>query len=558
MMKKLCLVLIMFFILNIGLASCSIRNTINIEKKQDDTMSSGKNDGDIMDKGPVEGGVLRLFSTIPDTLNPILTANSYVHDFSELISEGLVKLDKTQKPVPELADKWDVSADGLTWTFYIKSGVEWHDGMPFTAEDVEFTFQTVLNSKVSSVYKKNLENVAAFAAVGRNVFKITLKTPNSFFAELMTFPIICKHYFNGEDMLKTTRNLAPMGTGPYKFLSYDGRSMIKLILNDKWWKAASAASSGKKERVLPYVEEIDIMLYKKSKDTLNAFQTKDVDVTFIESRDFGKYDGRNDLVLKKYTSNNYDFLAMNLQKPVLNEKVVRQALAYAVNKVDLIKNVMPGEAVASDLPILPDTWLYNNDILYYQPSTAKAKALLKEDGWKEDSVTGEFSKYGKPLSFELLVNEDNDVRSKVAEELSRQLYKAGIKLNIVKVKWDDLIKKINTKQYDIALMGWRVHSTEDLSFGYSSAETGWDKMNISGYKNPEVDSYLKQILAENDDTRRKALFFNMRSIINDDVPYIGLYFYNNGVLISNKIRGEANPYLWKKYDGLANWYIPVR
>jgi peptide/nickel transport system substrate-binding protein len=554
-MKKLCLVLMMFLFLNIGLASCSIRDGINMGNNQDNTKSSGSEDGDVMDKGPVEGGVLRLFSTIPDTLNPVLTANSYVHDFSELISEGLVRLDKTQRPVPELAEKWEVSDDGLTWTFYIKDGIEWHDGMPFTAEDVEFTFQTILNPKVTSVYKKNLENVAAFTAMGRNVFKITLKAPNSFFAKLMTFPIICKHYFNGEDILKTTRNLAPMGTGPYKFLSYDGRTVVKLILNEKWWKAAL---SDKKDRVLPYVGEIDIMLYKNSKDSLNAFQTKDVDVTFIEARDFSKYNGRNDLTLKKYTSNNYDFIAINLQNSVLSDKAVRQALAYAINKVDLIKNVMPGEAVASDLPILPDTWLYNNDILYYQPSTSKAREILKENGWNEDSVTGEFSKYGKSLSFELLVNEDNDLRSKIADELSKQLYKAGIKLNVVKVKWDDLIKKINTKQYELALMGWRVHSTEDLSFGYSSLETGWGKMNVSGYKNPEVDSYLKQILAENDDTRRKALFFNMRSIINEDVPYIGLYFYNNGVLISNKIRGEANPYVWKKYDGFNNWYIPVR
>lgn len=554
-MRKACLLLLVLFIISTGLTSCDIRNSINSGKKDENGLNSSQNEGDVMDKGPVKGGVLKLFGTIPDTLNPVLTKNVYVRDFSKFIFESLVTLDKNQRPVPELADKWEVSTDGLNWTFYIKDNIKWQDDMPLSAEDVEFTLDTILNAKTDSVYKKNLENISAYTSIGRNMLKVILKEPNSFTAELMTFPIISKHYFVGEDMGTTKRNMVPMGTGPYKFLSYDGKNLIKLMLNEKWWKVEQAAN---KDEVLPYISELDIVLYKNSKDALNAFQTNDIDVTFIESGDFSKYNGRSDLALKKYPSNNYDFISINLSNPVLGDKNVRQALAYAIDKVGVINKVMQGEAVAADIPVIPDTWLYSSDILYYNPSSVKAKEILTENGWKEnkDGIFGKsINGVLRSMTFDILVNDDNETRLKVAEEIQSQLERSGIKLNIVKIKWDDQFKKIKAKQYDLALLGLSVPSVEDVSFAYSSTMT---ETNTAGYKNADVDSYLKQIMSESDDAKRRTLFHNMRSLINEDVPYIGLYFYYNAVLLNKDVKGGSSPYLWGKYNDFARWYIPIQ
>lgn len=555
-MRKACLLLLVLFIINTGLTSCDIRNTINPGKKDGNSIDSSRNEGDVMDKGPVKGGTLKLFGTIPDTLNPVLTKNVYVRDFSRFIFESLVTLDKNQRPVPELADKWEVSKDGLSWTFYIKNNVKWQDGMPLSAEDVEFTLDTILSTKTDSVYKKNLENVSAYTSIGRNILKVILKEPDSYTVERMTFPIICKHYFTGEDIGTTKRNMIPMGTGPYKFLSYDGKNLIRLMLNEKWWKVEQAAN---KDEVTPYLSELDIVLYKNSKDALNAFQTNDIDATFIESGDFSKYNGRTDVTLKKYPSNNYDFISINLSNPVLKDKPVRQALAYAIDKVEVVNKVMQGEAVAADIPVLPDTWLYNSDILYYNPSIDKAKEILKGDGWKANKDTGILYKMVngvyRSLTFDILVNEDNNIRIKAAEEIQDHLERVGIKLNVVKASWDDVLKKVNTRKYDLALLGWGVPSVEDVSFAYSSTKTD---TNVAGYKNEEVDSYLKQIMNESDDARKRALFFNMRGIIGEDVPYIGLYFYYNAVLLNKRVKGDLYPYLWGKYNDFAGWYIPIQ
>lgn len=153
---------------------------------------TAENNDDILDIGPVKGGNLNLFTTTPDTFNPLLTKNKYVNDFLGLIYEGLVKLDEKQMPAPVLSESWSISADGLIWNFKIREGINWSDGNTFTAEDVAFTVKSLLESKTDSVYSILLQNIAAYSAVDDYDFKLVLKKPNSFTAEMMTFPII--HY----------------------------------------------------------------------------------------------------------------------------------------------------------------------------------------------------------------------------------------------------------------------------------------------------------------------------------------------------------------------------
>jgi peptide/nickel transport system substrate-binding protein len=539
----------MLLCFNIFLTSCSLRDSVNIENKESEFS------GDIMDKGPVRGGSLRIFSTAPDTLNPILTNNLYVKDFSEMIFESLIKLDKGQRPIPVLVDKWEVSQDGLSWIFYLRNDVVWQDGTPFTAEDVEFTLKNIEDPKVNTLYKKNIEDISAFTAVNKNTIKIILKKPNSFLAELMTFPIISKRYFNGESIATSKKNETPMGTGPYKFLSSDGKNLIKLKLNENWWRAAD-----KKDKLLPYISGIDIVLNRSSKDAINDFQDERIDLTYLKNRDFSKFNGRNDVYLKKFPSNNYEYISLNLNNTVLSDKIVRQAMAYAIDKVKLIDKIIPGEAIAADLPVIPDTWLYESNALSYTASVKNAKDLLVQNGWKEDLTTGTMYKmvggvYRK-LELELLVNEDNDVRFRVAEMIASQLEACGIKIAVKKMKWEDELK-INNKTYDMALLGLSIPDYSDISYAFSSDS---HVFNTSGYKNPEVDGYLKQIKSENDDAKKKSMFFNMRSIISDEMPYIGLYFYNHAVLFNKRVRGDLSSYQWSKYNDITKWYItaPVR
>ncbi|MCR4434339.1 MAG: peptide ABC transporter substrate-binding protein [Clostridiales bacterium] len=509
-----------------------------------------------IDRGPVKGGVINIFSTVPDTLNPIFTSNIYVQDFSSLLYEGLVKLDKNQRPLPELSDKWEVSGDGLVWTFHIRDGVFWHDGMPLTAEDVEFTASTILSPSVSSVYKVNFQNVTTFAAVDSSTFRIILKKPDSFTAESMTFPVLPKHYYAGEDILKTPRNMSPVGTGPYRFVSYTDKSSIVLRANDKWW---NAKDNGGSSISLPYISEVHIKIYKSSKECINAFQTGDIDVAYIEADYSGKYIGRTNLAIKKYPSRNFDFIALNLSKPALSDKSVRQAMAYAINKNKIINSFLPGAATAADILLNPDSWLYDANIVSYTPNISKAKELLAQGGWKDNN--GVMYKYIRgvyvPLNMEILVNNDNNLRLKVAEEIKSQLAEIGINLEIKSVSWDEEFSLINSRVYDMALMGYSVPSIPDISFAYSAAEI-YSGRNVSGYNNINVDTYLQNMMSENDSGRKKQTFQQLKATLDEDVPSIGLYFYNNAMLLNKRVRGEVNPCIWDKYNNIAKWYVTIQ
>ncbi|MCX8130647.1 MAG: peptide ABC transporter substrate-binding protein [Clostridia bacterium] len=542
--------------ISIFMTSCSIYGEYKNEEEQKNQKISAENDYDVMDQGPVKGGVLKLFSTKPDILNPILTNNLYVHSFLGLVFEGMVKLGKDQRPVSALADRWEVSPDGLVWTFHIRENAMWHNNMPVTADDVKFTLETIQNSKINNIYKKNTQNISLFTAVDKNNFKIFLRKPNSFTAETMTFPIIPRHYFMGEDVTKLDArgNTEPVGTGPYKFVKSNDPNIIKLIENNKWWGLEEKEDSN--ESNSPYIGEIDVRIYGSGKDEINALQINDIDVAFIQSGDFGKYSGRPDLSLRKFISKNYEFIAYNLENPILSDKLVRQAIAYAIDRSKIINDYLAGQAVVSEIPVMPNTWLYDTSIITYNSNKAKAKEMLIQGGWEEDEggLFKTIKGVKRYLNLELMVNDYNINRSKIADEISAQLKEIGINLSIRKIKWEDEFKQIRSKRYDMVLLGYRVSSVPDISFAYSSAEASGG-FNISGYKNTTVDRLLEQIGTESDENRRKLLFTQMKGIIMDDMPYLGLFFYNNAALFSKRVKGEISPSIWDRFNGISEWYI---
>jgi peptide/nickel transport system substrate-binding protein len=547
--------ILIIFILIIMLTSCSLpQNSASTDETSKD--SAVQKSDDVIDNGPVKGGTLKLFCTSPDTLNPILTNNLYVKEFEGFIFESLVSLDKSQKPVPCLSDSWEVSSDGLIWNFHIRDKVFWHDGQPLTSEDVEFTVDTLLKNNINSVYKRNVENIANFSSVDKNNFKIILKKANSFTAELMTFPILPKHYFLGEDILKTTKNMNPVGTGPYKFASYTEKKNISLIANDNWWKAREPSSNVPNA---PLIDNISINIYNDGNEQLNAFQTRDVDVVSLGPEESSRYSGRTDLTIKKFTGKSYEFVSFNLSNPLTADLAVRQAIANTVDKIKIVSDLLPGEAVASDVPVIPDTWLYDTNIVSYTPNIQTAKDILSKDGWKEDNGTLYKNINGvlTPLNLELLVNEDNETRIRVADKISEQLKDIGINLKITKLGWDDEQKLIGSHKYEMALMGWSISSIPDISFAYATNEIAAGR-NIAGYSNKDVDKYLQDIILENDSNKKKALFLNMKDIINNEVPYIGLYFYDNAMLYNNRVRGVMNPYIWNEFTDITQWYLPER
>lgn len=518
---------------------------------------------EVVDSGPASGGTLKLFSTEPDTLNPITTENIYVRDFLSLVYEGLTAVDASQKAIPVLAERWEVSSDGLTWTFYIRGGVEWHDGKPLTASDVEFTFNMISNGSIFSAYEYNLRNIASYSAVDSGTFRLLLKKPNAFTELLMTMPIVPKHVLT-EDILSSALDIEkPVGTGPFRFVSYEKEKSVRLEANKEWWNSPNTDGEGLPEK--PYIDVVEVAIYKDASSAAEAFQDKETDILYIDDIDYEKYSARTDIAIKKFPGRNYDFIAFNLSKPATGLVNVRKAIASCMDRSGLVQNLLSEIAVEADIPVIQGTWMNNAPPDSGGPDIQECIRLLEEEGFTEDDRG--YYKYIKGvrtrLELELLVNDDNRKRVEIANELASQLAKGGITLKVTALKWDEVFKRVEAGKYDLLLTGIRIPSIPDVSYLYSypymdalpsaDTDTAW---NICDYNDETVDGYIKSIFSQNDEALRKALFLNMKQKLEEDVPYIGICFYNNAVLYNKRLRGSISPHVWNRLNGVEGWYIP--
>lgn len=562
-------------------AACQAEPYPKSIKKSDTGFETGiyEEDYDIMDKGPVYGETLNLFSTSPDTFNPILTKNKYIADMLGFIYEGMTRLDKNQQAVPVLSDRWSVSSNGLIWDFHIRDGVIWQDGEPLTAHDVEFTINTIMNPGVETVYKSLIYNISTCTAIGSSNIRFALKKPNSFTAEMMTFPIIPRHKFIQMDILSASRQFEPVGTGPYRFNSYSENKNVLLRRNNGWWKLK--AEGGEISDGM-YIDAIKVNIVKRPDDAMGLFQIGGVDAAGVEAGDLSKYMGRTDLIIKKYTSRDFEFLAFNLKSRVFADLYARKAINMAIDRDKLISEVLPGTAEAAELPILPDSWISESvaddtAIQAEQPSeVSKDGSITAADaetpgemlilgGWKESGqgyykVINGARRY---LKAELIVNSNNSLRVHAAEKICEQLDNVGIPVELKLVEWNELMNRLASLKFDIAFVGCRIPQLPDISYLYSDGYlpmplAGADETayNVSGYYNSQVDADIEALFKEQGFERRKVIFSRLKTRVLDDVPYIGLYFLRDAMVYGKNIRGPLDPYTWNRYDDMAYWYKP--
>lgn len=516
----------------------------------------------VVDRGPEKGGVIRLFSTTPDTLNPILTQNVYVRDFSSLVFEGLVKLDERQQPVPVLAESWSVSSDGLTWNFRIRPGVLWHDGAQFTAHDVVATMDMLMRSDSPSTYKRNVQNIVAYAALNDLSLRIVLSKPNSFLPEMMTFPIVPSGK-GGDEMLAGQENMMlPIGTGPYKYAQYEQGRSIVLQSNEAWW---GKKDSDDEEPGEPYITSVEVSIHHSATEAAGAFQTRDTDLLCMDTSEYEIYTGRTDLTIRKYPGRTYEFVAFNLRKPLFADVGARKAVSASIRREELMSHTMPGSAIAAELPIYPGSWLNDGNSGGDAEREKSVSDILTEYGWKQENgvYTKRMSGVRKSFSFELLVNNENKIRYKAAVFIAEELKRNGIHANVVSVPWEEVIARLNSGDFDAVVTGCLIPSVPDISFMYSTPyfssylpQSETVCRNIAGYDNAEVNHYIQSMFAENDAERKKGLLHQAKAIIAEEVPYVGLFFRSSAVMYNNKLRGTLSPCPWDRMNGILGCYIP--
>lgn len=561
-MRKIIYSLIIVSLL-LSMMGCSVSNILP-ESEYDNFDSNTEEEVDVPTKSdlPSKGGQIRIPIAQADNINPLLTRSVDFINLYSLIYESLFTYDENLNLVPLLVESWEVLDDGKLWQFQLRKDVKWHDGREFTAKDVKHTFDLLFNEfqqleegEAESSYAKRLfsgRDIARMEFVVNNPYAVTivLNQPAGLtLMEALTFPILPET--EGERTLKLNDINSLIGTGPYMIDSgsLEADDQINLIRNDGWW--------GKPQ---PYIDTITAHIYKNNEESLYAFKNNEVDLVDTHVIYAESYGMKGQAQLYRYLTQDFNYIGINHKKSgVLGDKKVREAIAYAMDRKDIISRVYSNNAQAVDVPIPPDAWYYDSDLRVFDYQPIKAQQLLEEAGWKDSDGDGILDKKdeGKNvnLSFTINANMDNIMQKEALNLIIEQLTEIGIDVKVRYLSWDDYIKALEEGDFEAVFAEYFMDLPIDLRFMFNSSEIGNGLNNYMGYRSEELDDLLESVTEIQDPQEFKDTYRKIQRHLIEELPIISLYYRTSSMVASQKIHGIKAPRELMIFRNIREWYL---
>lgn len=568
MRKVLYLALIIFFV---ACGSDSRKDSVNA-----DVIYSEK---DIVNGGTLVAGI----NGEPDALNPLTGLTQASRNIQALVFRRLADINEDLLTFsPQMATRWEFSKDSLAITFHLRTGVFWHDGVPFTAKDVVFTHEIEVNPKIfwdGSAFKADIKKVTA-PDDSTVVFYFAKKSPMMLMDAVEGF-ILPEHLLKNvppEKMPTIAFNRHPIGTGPFRFKEWKSQQYVTLTRFDRYYE------SGK-----PRLDSVIFKIIPDGAGMVRQLLSGDIDFTeVIPPRDFVRLQkewkaGNSPLRPVSYLGRTYDFIGWNLidganfqrmrekygednsrilkyiqPHPLFGSQTVRTALTMAIDRVAIARIVNDGMAMPMNGPIPLVLWAYNekaNRVVPFDPE--RATKLLKEEGWKDSNGDGVLEKGGKEFRFEMITNAGNTRREQALTLIQNQLKKVGVEM-IPRIADSGLLfgRMLPERDFDAVLIGWNVGLKMDLSplFHRSSF---FIPFHFNGYYSPGFDRLEE--LAESTISPQEAQKYwdGIATLLSTDLPYTWLYYKMECSAIHRRFKNVVIDQRGA-YNNLEDWWIPVK
>ncbi len=488
----------------------------------------------------------------PATLDPITSNEMISLRLAELIFNGLVGINEKQVIVPELAEKWDVSPDGRTYTFYLRKDVMWHpkegeEAKPFTAEDVVFTYKIMMHPKTITPLKVRYEFINTVEKVDDYTVKFTLKRPILNALAKFSFKIIPKHGPANPNYLTRDDHFVqnPIGTGPYILKNITAEREIILVANENYFKGR------------PHIDKFVAKPFADQNIMTQALMFNAIDmIVLVNPRDLPEIQGDKRFVLQPYNALSYSFFGYNVRNPLLADKRVRKAFTYAVNRQEMLDSFFNGQGTIISGPFAPGSWAYNLDVQPIPFDPEKAKALLQEAGFTQ-GADGFLQKDGKKLSLSLKVpiEKESEAVKRVVLAFKNYLKNIGADIRVEFKEWQAWKEDVFLDhEFDIIFASWVFDDSADISSLFHSGEIGDWKNNFGGYSNPEVDGLINESKLTLDHEKRRTINRKLHAILAEEAPYTFLWTLTNYAGYQKKIRRVAiHPYKFFSYAD--DWFI---
>ncbi len=473
------------------------------------------------------GTVVVAVSGDPGGLNPGITTQGGVHAICGTIFSGLVAQDFDLNPVPDLAERWNVSADGRTYTFYLAPNAVFHDGVPVTSEDVRYSFQEILlkyHSRARASFGDNLKHILTPDA---HTVVFEFARPYAAFLQLIDVtnaPVMPKHLYESTDPLTNEYNIKPVGSGPFKFEEWAKGDRIVLTRNEKYFK------TGK-----PYLDRIVYKVTPSAASAAIAFENGEIDYFSPTPLDVVRLEKLPNVALTEKGREGYatvETVVLNNARGPLKDVKVRQALAYAIDKNYIVDKVAFGRAAAATGPISSSLkWAYNPNVQRYEHNLPLANQMLDEAGYVRDADGVRFHlKYVYAESY-----------AKIVDVLRDQLREAGVELDLQMMEFSSAVDAVYIKkEFDMGFASFENGPDPDIGVKRTVISTNIGPIPFSNgalYNNPRVDELFTLAASEADKQKRAAYYFEAQEILAGDVPYLWIYEPHSCAAYKSALRG---------------------
>lgn len=451
-----------------------------------------------------------------DSINPIMNEHC---EIKHLLFDSLVKRDGDGNLVPSLATEWNYDEATMTYTFKLAEGVKWHDGEAFTAEDVKFTIEAIMNPDNGSENYPNYIEVKEIKVVSDTEVAFELTEPNYAFLDYMTMSILPEHKLQGEDMWESEYFKNPIGTGPYKLESWDVGQAITMVKNDDYFAGAA---------------KIQTIIFKiVTDDSAKALQIQngELDLAQVTPKDAQGFADARNLTIYEMDTADYRGILYNFWNEYwqVNYDII-PAINYAIDSQAIVDAVLLGKGFTAYSPIQLNKYNYDG-VEHYDYNPEKAVEILKSVGCEKDAE-GYWGRNGERISFTINATPGDQVRIDMAQVAAQQLQEIGLD-----VKANVPSDGIDWGGQECCIIGWgSPFDADDHTYKVFSTDAG---ANYSGYSNAEVDWWLKKARQTDDDAER-AECYKQFQIAMAEYPAYTFFCYIDGIFIAdNRVKGIA-------------------
>ena len=489
----------------------------------------------------VQGGTLRVPMTLsPYSMHPLYLQEAQMRNIYSMIFEPLIKFNEAMEPSPCIAESWKYDESNNVWTIQLRTNVHWHGDLgELTGADAAYTINAILSDPESIYYTDLSYYVQSVEGYG-NTLIIHPKVPSYALIYALNIPVLPQSYYQGKD--KLTKD-TPLGSGCFKVdsVAFNNGTKMVLSINTKWWKK------------LPYLEKIEAIGYSNTESILSAFKKGELDCVPTSLKTTENYEILNNVNEKNYLSHNYVFVAFNLQRNYVSNLNFRKAVAYSINKTDIINNVYLKKATGAEQPLFNDASLSSAGVTRYDYNIIQAKELIAELGYKDTNGDGFIDTPSGPLTISLaVINERaNPIRREAAEYIKKNLKAIGINVNVVAQDLNTFKNTVKNRNYDMVLSGYYLTDTPNLNFIFKTGASG----NLSGYSSQNANNCLNNIDRANTLADLKTQVVALQKTVANELPQMGLFFEMNTLLYVNKLNTGTVLRETQVYTNINEWHF---